>query len=160
MSSYFGSNGKGDSIIETPDYLMKEVTERFGECFDPCPINPLQDGLLIDWPRGYANPVYVNPPYSRNVIDKWVKKCHHEALKGSFVILLIPSYTDTAYFHDWIYNYKWIDIEFIRGRIQFKGYNSNRASFPSMLVIFQPQLEGHGKIIEKSQHKIEQYLEA
>jgi site-specific DNA-methyltransferase (adenine-specific) len=148
MKDYYGSNGKGTFEIETPDYFMQQIVERFGNCFDPCPIDPQFDGLEIEWPRGYQNPVYVNPPYSRGVIGQWVEKCHKEALKGSYVILLIPAYTDTSYFHDWIYTHKWVDIEFIRGRIQFKGYTSNRASFPSMLVIFKPQEKPFGIVWE------------
>lgn len=139
MKSYFGSNGKNKFIIETPDWLKKKIVERFGEYFDPCPINPQFDGLSISWPRDQV--CYVNPPYSRGKLSKWVKKCHSEAVSGSLVVLLIPSYTDTAYFHDHIYQKNGVDIEFFRGRIQFKGYTSARASFPSMLVIFHRRCE-------------------
>ena len=132
--AYFGSNGKGKFVIETPDWLKLEIIERFGEYFDPCPVNPQFDGLSIDWPRDKA--VYVNPPYTRGQLSKWVKKCHFEAVSGSLVVLLIPSYTDTAYFHDYIYKKQGVEIEFFRGRIQFKGYTKSTASFASMLVIF------------------------
>ena len=130
---YFGSNGKGKFIIETPDYLKNEIIEEFGLYYDPCPVNPTKDGLAIDWPTN--KPVYVNPPYTRGSISKWVEKCYLEHSKGCEIILLIPAYTDTAYFHDYIYNKKNIDIRFIRGRIKFKGYDQ-KSSFPSMLVIF------------------------
>ena len=76
MKSYFGSNGKNKFIIETPDWLKKKIVERFGEYFDPCPINPQFDGLSISWPRDQV--CYVNPPYSRGKLSKWVKKCHSE----------------------------------------------------------------------------------
>ena len=130
---YFGSNGEGKFIIETPDYLKNQIIEEFGLYYDPCPVNPTKDGLAIDWPTN--QPVYVNPPYTRGNISKWVKKCSEQHQRGCTIILLIPSYTDTAYFHQYIYNKKNIDIRFIRGRVKFKGYEK-RSSFPSMLVIF------------------------
>lgn len=40
------------------------------EYFDPCPKNPKEDGLLIDWPGN----IYINPPYSRGQLGLWVKK--------------------------------------------------------------------------------------
>ncbi len=55
--------------------------------FDPCSVNPQFDGLLIDWPRDKA--VYVNPPYNRGQLSKWIKKCHSEAIRGSLVVLLL-----------------------------------------------------------------------
>jgi len=138
---YYGSNGKGKFIIETPDWLKAQIIEEFGIYYDPCPVNPVQDGLEIEWPKNKA--VYVNPPYTRGHISKWVKKCHDENLRGCHIILLIPAYTDTAYFHDYIYQRDNVEIRFLRGRIKFKGYDKHSA-FPSMLVIFNPPNEWGG----------------
>jgi len=130
---YFGSNGEHKFIIETPSWLKKEIIHEFGEYFDPCPVNPTFDGLEIDWRLDKWN--YCNPPYTRGEISKWVKKCHEENQKGCKIVLLIPAYTDTAYFHDYIYQRHNVEIRFLRGRIKFKGYEK-RSSFPSMMVIF------------------------
>lgn len=130
---YFGQNGKQKFVIETPDWLKAEIIQEFGFYYDPCPVNPQVDGLLIDWPLD--TPVYVNPPYKRGHIAKWVEKCHKQYLRGCKIILLIPAYVDTSYFHDYIYQKKGVELRFLRGRIKFKGYSS-AASFPSMLVIF------------------------
>ena len=32
--------------------------------------------------------MFCNPPYGKELI-KWVKKCHDEAIKGAFVVMLI-----------------------------------------------------------------------
>lgn len=141
MKDYFGSNGENKFVIETPDWLIDEVIAEFGEFYDPCPVNPKECGLDADWHERKAmsgkDCVYVNPPYTRGAISKWVAKCRSEQLKGCLpIVLLIPSYTDTAYFHDYIYNKSDVEIRFFKGRIQFKGYKDPRASFPSMLVIF------------------------
>lgn len=88
------------------------------------------DGLSQDW-GGYR--VFCNPPYSQ--IGKWVKKAFYESKKdNTLVVMLIPSRTDTRYFHDYIY--KRTEIRFIKGRLKFGG-NVNSAPFPSMIVIFR-----------------------
>lgn len=48
--------------------------------------------------------------------------------------MLIPSRTDTRYFHNFIY--KRAEIRFVKGRLKF-GNSNNSAPFPSMLVIFR-----------------------
>jgi len=133
---YYGSTttrkktGKGG----TPDQLLAELHDEFGPLFDPCPDGWTECGLAMDWKERAGHlTVYCNPPYSRGQLAQWVKKCHDEWRRGVQVVLLIPSYTDTAYFHDWIYPFA--ELRFLRGRLRFKGYN-DQASFPSMLCIF------------------------
>lgn len=77
--------------------------------------------------------MFCNPPYSH--IKEWVEKCYREAqADNTLVVLLIPSRTDTKYFHDFILNRA--EIRFIKGRLKFGGH-SNSAPFPSMIVIFR-----------------------
>ena len=96
--------------------------------FDPCPTKPILDGLIASW--GDVN--FCNPPYGRE-IPKWIKKGYDEWLKGKTVVFLIPSRTDTAWWHDYIM--KATEIRFIRGRLKFQGAKHN-APFPSAIVIF------------------------
>lgn len=84
-------------------------------------------------------------PHGRQ-IKKWVKKCYEESQKpNTTVVILMPSRTDTSYFHDYIYDKA--EIRFIRGRITFWDMDSEKfkqgdfsgmtpAPFPSMLVIY------------------------
>jgi site-specific DNA-methyltransferase (adenine-specific) len=48
--------------------------------------------------------------------------------------MLIPSRTDTQWFHKHIY--KQAEIRFIKGRLKF-GDSQNSAPFPSMVVVFR-----------------------
>lgn len=74
----------------------------------------------------------MNPPYSQ--IGAWVEKCYREGTQdNTLVVLLIPSRTDTKYFHNFIYGRS--EIRFIKGRVKFGGKGS--APFPSMIVIFK-----------------------
>ena len=77
--------------------------------------------------------VFCNPPYSN--IAEWVRKAYTEATKpDTLVVLLIPSRTDTRYFHDYILHRS--EVRFIKGRLKF-GDTKNPAPFPSMVVIFR-----------------------
>ena len=88
------------------------------------------NGLSASWG---GETVFCNPPYSD--IGSWVKKCFYEALNpGTTIVLLIPSRTDTKWFHKYIYNRS--EIRFIRGRLKF-GQSKNSAPFPSMIVVFR-----------------------
>ena len=112
----------------TPKEFYEALNKEFHFDFDPCPVNPKFDGLEIDW--GRRN--FVNPPYGRQ-IGKWVKKSYLESKKGKLVVMLIPSRTDTSYWHDYIM--KADEIRFIRGRLYFDDAGG-RAPFPSCVVVF------------------------
>ena len=141
MSAYYGSSAAGghDGYPHggTPDWLLNYLKTDEGEMFDPCPNNPTFDGLKIVWPK--SRTVYVNPPFNRinkknpTGLSSWVEKAFNEYLKGSRIILLMPLYTCTQYFHEYIADSA--DITFIEGRVKFKGY-SGGASFPVMLCTF------------------------
>lgn len=76
--------------------------------------------------------MFCNPPYSN--ISAWVEKAFRETRKDhTVVVMLIPSRTDTRYFHDYIY--KRSEIRFVKGRLSFSGKGT--APFPSMLVIWR-----------------------
>ena len=142
MSRYYGSTGSSNGVVETPEWLWQDLEEEFGELFDPCPIDPEVDGLEIDWPRHQT--AYVNPPYARGHLPKWVKKCSEQAMRGCRVALLIPSYTDTKYWHRYIWDRKEhrpkenVELRFFRGRVNFKGYERSTASFPNVLIVWTP----------------------
>lgn len=89
-----------------------------------------QDGLLQDW----VGNCWMNPPYGRE-ISKWIKKAYDSSRKGATVVCLIPSRTDTAWWHDYVMRG---EVKFIRGRLKFSG-STNAAPFPSAVVVFRPE---------------------
>jgi len=113
---------------KTPIKLYEELDKEFNFDFDPCPLNPTFDGLSIPW--GKRN--FVNPPYGRQ-ITAWIKRGFEESQAGKLVVFLIPSRTDTKWWHDFIM--KANEIRFIKGRLKFGGAK-NSAPFPSCIVIF------------------------
>lgn len=114
---------------KTPKVVFQVLNAEFNFDFDPCPSEPTQDGLNIDW--GESN--FVNPPYGRQ-IGKWIKKGYEEYLKGKTVVFLVPSRTDTIWWHD--YCMKASEIRFIKGRLKFDD-QKNSAPFPSAIIVFR-----------------------
>ena len=114
----------------TPKDVYRTLDAEFGFDFDPCPLadKPLFDGLKTEW----GEVTFVNPPYSQ--IKAWCKKAYEEWQKGKTVVMLIPSRTDTKYWHDYIM--KASEIRFIRGRLKF-GDSKNSAPFPSAIIVFR-----------------------
>lgn len=88
--------------------------------------SPEDDGLSIPW----SGVCWMNPPYGRD-IKNWVKKAYES---DATVVCLLPSRTDTSWWHD--YCMKSDDIRFIRGRLKFGG-SKNSAPFPSVVVVFK-----------------------
>lgn len=74
----------------------------------------------------------MNPPYGRE-IGKWVQKAYESAQQGATVVCLIPSRTDTKWWHDYCMKG---EIRFIKGRLKF-GTATYNAPFPSAVVIFR-----------------------
>tara|TARA_Y100001973_G_C5181396_1_gene325143 strand:+ start:74 stop:535 length:462 start_codon:yes stop_codon:yes gene_type:complete len=122
----------------TPQELYNELNEGYGFTLDPCATSENakcnkyytkeDDGLSKDWSREI---VFMNPPYGRE-ISKWVKKASET--KSAVVVCLIPSRTDTKYWHNYIFP-KAHKIMFIKGRLKFSGHR-NSAPFPSAIVVF------------------------
>jgi len=112
---------------ETPSKIYKILNKEFHFNHDPCPINPKRDGLIGAWKERN----YINPPY--NKIAKWLRKGYAQFKEGRLCVFLLPSRTDTRWWH--IYVMKATEIRFIRGRLKF-GEAENSAPFPSSVVIF------------------------
>jgi phage N-6-adenine-methyltransferase len=133
-------SSKSDSW-ETPQSLFNELNQEFHFTLDVCATNentkcniwftPWLDGLDQDW-KGTC---WMNPPYGRE-IGNWVKKAYESSLRGATVVCLLPSRTDTKWWHDYCMKG---EIRFIKGRLKFSGCK-NAAPFPSAIVIFrQPE---------------------
>lgn len=116
----------------TPTTLYTSLDEEFGFTYDPCPmLEPGElrtDGLLSDW----GEVTFCNPPYSE--IKHWVRKAYEQWQRGCTVVLLIPSRTDTTWWHDYVM--KATEIRFIRGRLKFGDHTVN-APFPSCIIVFR-----------------------
>ena len=123
----------------TPHDFFEDLNNEFGFDLDVCAtesnakcanfFTANDDGLSKDW-NGIC---WMNPPYGRT-IDKWMKKAYESSIDGATVVCLVPSRTDTRWWH----NYAMLgEIRFIKGRLKFGGAKTS-APFPSAVVIFRP----------------------
>lgn len=149
----------------TPQAFFDTLNEEFYFCVDACAdasnakcrvyFDKKRDGLKQDWAaeaaatataraglraiagigrRWLGNTVWMNPPYGRE-IGLWMRKAYEESLKGCIVVCLVPSRTDTAWWHDYVQGKA--EVRFVRGRLKF-GNAKNSAPFPSAVVIYRP----------------------
>ena len=129
---------------ETPYYFFNLLDKEFHFTLDPCatPFNTKcrkyfteeQNGLVQDWKE---ERVFVNPPFSD--IKSWVRKCYQEGQKfNTLVVMILPSRTDTQYWHDYIM--KSHEIWFAKGRVNFLKdgkKTQNGSTFPLAIITFK-----------------------
>lgn len=130
---------------ETPQLLFDELNDNYNfnwdlassdanaKCVNHFTIG--DDSLSQDWSVLEGN-LWLNPPYGRD-LKHWVKKAYESSLhRSGLLVMLIPSRTDTSYWHDYIFDKA--EIKFIRGRLKFEngGVASQPAPFPSALITF------------------------
>jgi len=124
----------------TPLAFYRKLDMEFNFTLDPCAsksnakcpkyYTEADDGLAQDWG---GETVFMNPPYGRD-IKRWIMKAYEESLKpNTTVVCLIPSRTDTKYWHDYVMRAK--EIRFVKGRLKF-GDSTNAAPFPSAVAVF------------------------
>ena len=145
MNAALLASGRTD--WETPQALFDDLDQEFHFTLDPASTDenakcekhftPRENGLEQSWA---GETVFCNPPYGRS-LPAWIEKAATEARNGATVVMLIPARTDTKAFHDFIYNKA--EIRFLRGRIKFGlgGETSDAAPFPSMVVVFRPEVK-------------------
>lgn len=129
----------------TPQDLFDQLHAEFSFVLDACasPDNAKcdkyytkeQDGLSQNWEEA-KGPVFLNPPYGREIAD-WVAKASQTA---ATVVALLPARTDTQWFHKYILGCK-AEIRWLPGRLYFQSadFKPDRAPFPSMIVVWRNQ---------------------
>jgi site-specific DNA-methyltransferase (adenine-specific) len=125
----------------TPQWLFDALDKEFGFTLDPCSTHTNakcakhytreDNGLLKSWSDEV---VFMNPPYG-DAIANWMAKAHGAAMhEGATVVCLVPSRTDTAWWHRFSMKH---EIRFLRGRLKF-GDGKNSAPFPSAIIVMRP----------------------
>ena len=134
----------GNDEWETPIVLYNALNKIYNFTLDPCCTKETakcerfyikEDNSLI---KSWKNEiVFMNPPYSKSYMKYFIRKAYEESeYNNALVVALIPSRTDTQYFHTYITKAK--EIIFLKGRLKFllNGKPQDAAPFPSMLVIW------------------------
>ncbi len=117
----------------TPPKVYEELNREFNFDLDPCPVGAERDGLSPLYTSWRGHRVFVNPPYGSEIAN-WLKR----APEADVAVFLIPSRTDTRWFHSLILPHA-KEIRFIKGRLTFVGAE-HPAPFPSMIVIYRSEV--------------------
>lgn len=132
---------------ETPPALFAQLHAEFGFTLDACAqpenakcaryFSPETDGLCQEWGREI---VWVNPPFARGEIARWLGKAQREASRGATVVCLVPADTSTAWWHDC--TPLAAEIRFLRGRVKFLrgGKPGWRPQFGCAVLVFRPSI--------------------
>lgn len=127
----------------TPQETFDALNAEFNFTLDVCatPENAKCDRYFTEEENGleqkWEGSVWCNPPYGRGIINQWIRKGYESSLKGATVVMLIPSNTDTSWWHDYVMKG---EIWLIRGRLKFGGAKDN-APFASAVVVFRSKDE-------------------
>jgi phage N-6-adenine-methyltransferase len=140
MEVHFSSN---TPEWATPQEFFDALNEEFGFTLDPCSTDEnhkcskyftaATNGLAQDWANDV---VFMNPPYGRT-IGVWMKKAYESSVAGATVVCLVPSRTDTKWWHEYAMKG---EIRFIKGRLKFGGHQ-NAAPFPNAVIVFKRDTE-------------------
>jgi site-specific DNA-methyltransferase (adenine-specific) len=142
--------GAGPGDWRTPPDLFARLDAEFGFSVDVAAdaanaccdrsFDAEQDGLAQEW-RGVC---WMNPPYSRGQIGKWIAKAYAESRKvGCIVVALVHARTDTTWWHEWAM--KAAEVRFVWGRVCFVHpvtLRRKRCPTASVILIFRADSEG------------------
>jgi len=130
----FNTKGLMSSLTDewrTPQSLFDKLDKEFNFDSDPCPMKdkPLKKGMI----NGWGERTFINPPYSS--LKTWLLTAYYHAVKyKKLSVMLIPSRTDTTWWHDYVM--KANEIRFIKGRLKFNDAKGS-APFPSAVIVFR-----------------------
>lgn len=106
-------------------------------------IRKYRDALVADWAATGCSSFWLNPPYS--MCREFIAKASWEAARGCTTVTLIPSRTDTRWWHEHIWDVSrnafrpGVEVRFLKGRLKFGLPGkpaTNSAPFPSAIVVF------------------------
>ena len=145
--------GRATDEWSTPQWLFNALNSEFGFTTDVactwrnslCSYS-IFSALDTDWSDDgdYARAIcFMNPPYSK--CRAFIAKAAQEARRGATVVALVPSRTDTRWWHEHVWDASThqcrpgVEVRFVKGRLKF-GEGKNSAPFPSVVIIFRPSV--------------------
>jgi len=123
----------------SPNRVFDLIKEKWGYCkdkfYDPCPAyTPYKapcffNGLYGNW----KSLNYVNSPFDKKTLEKFVIKAYQQSLIGNKTIMLLPTKTDQDWYHDFILKNNF-EILWIRKRLKFTN-NKHHSTDTHFLVM-------------------------
>jgi len=104
---------------------------------------PEHDALTEDWVPPKGGSVWLNPPYTRGVINQFMERAYTQSRKRKITVVAITHVcTDVSWFKDWIWG-KASAIWLFTNRLPFWRVKdgqivSGKSHLPHMLSIYRP----------------------
>lgn len=155
LAKWEGVGGDHSAEWETPPLLFDALNHEFGFTVDVCATGAnakvlrfydrSEDGLAQSW---QGEVCWMNPPYRRREIDRWMRKAYQESRAAStIVVALVHARTDAAWWHNWAMKAR--ELRFIRGRLRFGHPDRDTldaSPSPSAIVVFDQHSNGPPQI--------------
>lgn len=93
------------------------------------------DGLGASWA---GRRVFMNPPYSREMLGPAMKKASEERNSAAIIVALIPFDPSTKWFQNYVEPFCFIQT--LKKRVRFEGAD-NSAPFPCCVAIYRKELQ-------------------
>lgn len=131
---------------QTPRDLFDKLNAEFGFTLDAtaskentlCPafFDIETDAMKQQW----SGSVWMNPPYGPKKTGEFVRRAVAQRNNCTVIVVLVPSRTDTRWFHDVVYQKPGVEVRFIKGRLKSPG-RKVPWPFASMLIIISPEVK-------------------
>ena len=150
----------GDQDRRTPFGVFEELNKEFKFELDPCTSSSKngnlgtdkyftkeQDGLKQDWSKFKS--IFINPPFNQlSKKNTWLDKCFMELEKAKdmTIVLLVPSKTETKWYHRLATSKFLKELRFQKGRMTFEGHDNPFIIGITYFVL--TSLRGNRKVIK------------
>lgn len=110
-------------------------------------ISKSEDAISVNWVKKckitkIGISIWLNPPYSRGLVNEFLRKCWEASQDGATVVALLHTCTDTKYWQEYVWD-KAAEVRHVRGRLRFWLDNEgNTSDLPHSLVIYRPYYNG------------------
>ena len=98
-------------------------------------VSEIVNSLELDWHR-ISKSIWLNPPYSRGNINKFMKKAWEESQEGCTVVCLVRFDPSAKWYQKYVYD-KAAEVLMLARRVKFIGAKS-AYNFPCCVVIYYP----------------------
>jgi phage N-6-adenine-methyltransferase len=150
------TKGGGKEFYETDDEFFELLDWEFGFGLDAAAskqnakcknfiskaVNALLDTILWEKICPAGKSVFLNPPYTRGMVNEFLRKAYETSWKGTTVVVLVHTCTDTKYWDQWVWG-KAAEVRHVKGRLRFwLGKQGNTSDLPHSVIIYRPKYYG------------------
>ena len=118
-----------DAFATRENHLLEEYCADWGE----------HSGLTVSW---RDRRVFMNPPYTRDLIGKCMAKAASERNAAAIIVALIPAATSTRWWHESVLPY--CELIWLTKRVKYlrpDGTPAGSPSFDSIVAVYRSEIE-------------------